>query len=147
MSGFFQSGPASHRSDAGSYNGSFRNNEPAATNFADNRRSFDTAANNESDDNDLIERLAAAIMVQNQDSHHPKMTQQNDMERLRIMLASLTNNNHNNVQSTISSHGLNSKSMTQPPLVSPLAQRQKTWYTHERAILRELIVLIMRHSN
>ncbi len=146
MSGFFQSAthnPASHRGTAGSYDtGSYRN-EPAATNFADNLSSENILAN-ENDDNDLIQRLAAA-MVQNQDSH-PKMTQQNDIERLRIMLASLTNNNNNTVQS-ISSHGLNLKSMTQPPLVSPLAQRQRAWYTHERAILRELVVLTMRHSN
>mmetsp|Transcript_18101 Transcript_18101/g.28393 ORF Transcript_18101/g.28393 Transcript_18101/m.28393 type:complete len:967 (-) Transcript_18101:87-2987(-) len=147
MSGFFQSA-----SSAGSYStGSYRN-EPAATNSADNRSCSDNnIVANDNDDNDLIQRLA--VMIQNQDSHHPKMTQQNDMERLRIMLASLANNNNNNSPQTISSplrnaNGLNSKSMTQqPPLVSPLAQRQKTWYTHERAILRELIVLTMRHSN
>lgn len=151
MSGFFQSATrssASHRASAGSYNPGSHLHEPAATNYADNRISIN-AADNGNDDNDLIQRLAA--MVQNQDNHHPKMKQQNDMERLRAMLASLTNNNDNDSHIVSSSlrnaNNLNSKSMTQPPSVTPLAERQQTWFTHERAILRELIVLTMRHSN
>eukprot|EP00984_Skeletonema_dohrnii_P016403 scaffold7279_cov142-Skeletonema_dohrnii-CCMP3373.AAC.1 len=148
MSGFFQSATrssTSHRVAAGT--GS-RRNEPAATNYADNQSSVTSA--NDTDGNDLIQRLAA--MVQSQDNHDPTMKNQNDVERLRIMLASLANNNNNNNAQIITpplrnANDLNSKSMTQPPLVSPLAQRQQTWYTHERAILRELIVLTMRHSN
>jgi len=147
MSGFFQSATRSSTSNRVAVGTGSRRNEPAATNYADNQSSVTSA--DDTDGNDLIQRLAA--MVQNQDSHDPTMNHQNDVERLRIMLASLANNNNNNAQIITpplrNANDLNSKSMTQPPLVSPLAQRQQTWYTHERAILRELIVLTMRHSN
>jgi gamma-tubulin complex component 3 len=145
MSGFFQSATRGAAGD--DYSAGFRHTEPAAW----DKRSSASA----DDNNDLIQRLAA--LIQNEGNRHPTMQQQNDVERLRIMLASLTSSNSNNSSpqkitspSRNNNNDFNSKSVMKqqpPPSSLSLAERQQTWYTHERAILRELIVLTMRHSN
>ena len=52
------------------------------------------------------------------------------------------------VAAMVQSQGIQQYSTTQQMIPdSSLAQRQQSWYNHERSILRELIVLTMRHSN
>lgn len=136
MSGFFQSatrsaGSSSHRGTDGYYTTSVRRNNN----------------NHDGGGDDLLQRLAA--MLQNQGGHRRKL-QHDDVERVRALLAGhsgsqqfamMTINSNNDGED-----GMKSKSMTQkqPP---SLEERQQTWYTHERSILRELIVLTMRHSD
>jgi len=140
MSGFFQSATRSaaslHRSRGG-LDGYSSNN-------------FNNNDNNNNDDDVLVQRLAA--MLQNQQvtnninkGHYNQQRNDNDVEeRLRVMLASLTNNANHTNNANSAQHQQQSQQQ-QPPMT--LEQRQQIWYTHERAILRELIILTMRHSN